>query len=53
MTPYEEGADAYSRGDGLDMNPFDFEDGQWDQLEKGWLDEEDKQAMESLRGRTE
>jgi hypothetical protein len=53
MTPYEEGAEAYRRGDCLDMNPFDFEDGQYEQWQEGWFDEEEKQTLKRLRGRTE
>ena len=38
MNAYEEGADAYYRGDDISMNPYDDRDAQFDEWEDGYSD---------------
>ena len=37
MGAFEEGQDAYQRGDSLDLNPYDESDMQWDEWEDGYV----------------
>ena len=42
-SPYEEGEEAYYRGDGIETNPYDNKDGQHEEWEDGWLSAEDQE----------
>jgi len=46
MTPYEEGYEAFHRGDLPEMNPFDERDAQYDEWEEGYNDAEDNESGE-------
>lgn len=42
MMPYEEGQEAYFRGDSLEHNPYNGRDGQYKEWEAGFLDSADE-----------
>ena len=38
---YNEGYEAFTNGEALNMNPYDWDDAQYDDWEDGWYDAED------------
>lgn len=38
MTPYQEGQSAYSRGDTLQSNPYEYPYPEWEEWNQGYID---------------
>lgn len=37
MSAFDDGVEAYHRGDGTELNPYDDHDAQFDEWEDGWF----------------
>lgn len=40
MSAYEEGKEAFHRGEHIDTNPYDDRDAQWDEWDDGYIEAE-------------